>query len=299
MGWTRRDFLRGVGGLSGAVLLGGCADAVAGSPRAASTAPSSRPRTTTSSRTSRSSRIRVGVRSGEPYGFQDGSKLTGQTVEIARIVLSKLGFGQVDFVLRPLDTLLPSLAAQQVDMAGGLYVDRGRCGSMAYSRPDHVALTALAVPPGNPKGLTTLPDAIAAGATVAVMEGLPEHTYLTKSGAPADKVKALRTPDVMVQEVERGRADCAAFSDIGLRGIVKAGIARLDVTPGFALPDQDVVAAVFAFPKAKAGELVEIVNAELVKLHNSGEWLKISEPFGFTKENVPPADLTTEKLCGG
>lgn len=34
--------------------------------------------------------------------------------------------------------------------------------------------------------------------------------------------------------------------------------------------------------------LVEEFNAELDRLHDSGQWLDIVKPFGFTEDNLPP-----------
>jgi len=42
---------------------------------------------------------------------------------------------------------------------------------------------------------------------------------------------------------------------------------------------------------------VNAFNAELKKLHDSGEWLKIAAPFGFNQDNVPKPDVTTQRLC--
>jgi polar amino acid transport system substrate-binding protein len=152
------------------------------------------------------------------------------------------------------------------------------------------------VPPGNPKGLKTIAEAISAGVAIAVMRDLPEHQYLVKAGVPARLVRATPTPDLMLKALTAGEADCAAFPNLGLREIIAAEGLQLDVTAGFVLDSQKPLAAAYGFrPK---DDMISAFSAELRKLHESGEWLRISEPFGFTKENVPPRDLTAERLCG-
>jgi polar amino acid transport system substrate-binding protein len=46
-------------------------------------------------------------------------------------------------------------------------------------------------------------------------------------------------------------------------------------------------------------ELVDAFNAQLKTLKDSGELTKLIEPFGFGPETLPPADMTTAKLCAG
>ncbi len=42
---------------------------------------------------------------------------------------------------------------------------------------------------------------------------------------------------------------------------------------------------------------MEAFNGELKKLHDSGEWLRIAQPFGFSQDNVPGPTVTTQSLC--
>jgi polar amino acid transport system substrate-binding protein len=55
-------------------------------------------------------------------------------------------------------------------------------------------------------------------------------------------------------------------------------------------------AGAFAFRPADT-DLVDAFNAGLTALHQSGEWLRIVAKFGTTAANLPPAGLTTERLC--
>jgi polar amino acid transport system substrate-binding protein len=73
----------------------------------------------------------------------------------------------------------------------------------------------------------------------------------------------------------------------------------VEVTPGFDPVEngQPVVSAGgFVFRK-EDNSLKDAFNAELKKLHDSGEWVRIVTPFGFGQSNLPKADVTTEKLC--
>ncbi|HET9142643.1 transporter substrate-binding domain-containing protein [Actinophytocola sp.] len=283
MRWTRRQLF----GLGALVVSGGaltaCAETVTGSPRAPRTA---RP---TSSRRPAPTRIRVAYVEGDQHAL-----------DVARAVLDKLGIEQVEAIKTKFEVMLPTMASQRADMAAGLYPNAQNCGKLLWSRPEHRALTALGVPAGNPKGLTTLADVQAKGATVSVMRDLPEHKYLTRIGIPAKQVQAFAGPVQMLDAVTNGQADCTAFNDVGLRSMIRADLAKLDVTTGFVLDGEPPLGGAFAFqPDGPAKDLLRRFDTELRKLHTSGEWLKIVEPYGFTKENLPPADLTAEKLCAG
>jgi hypothetical protein len=73
----------------------------------------------------------------------------------------------------------------------------------------------------------------------------------------------------------------------------------VEVTAGF-FPTIDgkltISAGAFVFRKGDA-DFVAAYNTELKKLHDGGQWLQITQPFGFTQDNVPKADVTTERLC--
>jgi polar amino acid transport system substrate-binding protein len=286
MRWTRRQLL----GLGALVVSGGtlsaCADTVAGTPRAARTLP----RRPTSSRAPAPRQIRVAILEGDTHYD-----------EIARAVLNKIGVDRIQTTKVKFEQMIVALQAKRVDMAAGLYPNPQTCGGkLQWSTPDNLGLTALGVPPGNPKGLTTLADVQAKGATVSVMRDLPEHKYLTRIGLPANKLQSFPGPIEMLDAVTKGKADCTAFNDVGLRGMVKADLAKLDVTIGFALDGEPPLVGAYAFQSdGEFEDLVEKFNTELRRMHRSGDWLRISESQGFTKENVPPADLTVEKACAG
>jgi polar amino acid transport system substrate-binding protein len=296
MGWTRREFLRTAAAVSGAAALAGCADPIAGSPRAGASLPRRAPSTT---RPPRRTKIRIGAAEGRPFAFKTGSgEFSGQVVEVVKAVLGELGNNDVEFVLARFDVLPAMLAAGQVQLIGGTYINRNACRGITFSVPDHIALTAFAVPKGNPKGLKTYAEVVSTGAKLAVLQGLPEQAEATRLGVPASQIKAFTTPDLMLRAVVEGQADCVAFNDLGLRGLVADRFAQLEVTSGFTPDGSAVLAAAFGFPKTKS-DLLDSFNTELKKLQESGEWLKISEPYGFTEQNVPAPDLTAEKLCAG
>jgi polar amino acid transport system substrate-binding protein len=243
--------------------------------------------------------VTIGIMSYEPYTVDDGGEITGPVPEVARAVLGQLGITDIKIVLLHEEAqLLVGLRAGQFDLAGGLAVRPDLCTDLAFSTPDYVSGTAFIVPAGNPKGLATYADVVAKGAKVAVMKNLPEQGDATTARVPAGQIVPLDVPDLMMQAVRRGQADCAAFDDLSARELVKSTGGALTVAAPFLPPGRLPVVGAYAFPKDKA-DLLESFDNRLHDLHESGDWLGIVAPFGLTEDHVPPPDLTMEKACAG
>lgn len=288
MGLSRRLFLVSTT-LLGAAAAAGCTATIAGSPRPV-------PAGTRSTRDAIPAEVTVGVIAYRPYTIED-DELTGAVPEVARAVFSELGTTPRFEVVRDQEVLLVGIQAERFDVVAGLTMRADLCGELAYSIPDHVSGTALAVPAGNPKGLRTYADVVAAGAKVAVFTGFPEDNDATEAGVPAQNMVRMvfSNPFEFVDTVESGAADCFAYDDISLRDMVKESGAGLEVTAPFRPENRLPFIGAYAFPSRS--ELVEPFNEALRALHDSGAWKRIVEPFGFIDENEPTEDLPT--VCGG
>lgn len=304
LSWTRRDFLlrsTAVGAVVASTTLGGCTSKVGGTPAADSSArPRSTEPSTTSSRPAFPSSVTMGVVTYRPYAYKDESgEITGQVPTVARAVLEKLGASQVEMDVFDLpERILAGLAAGQFELAGGLFITPNRCGSTEFSIPDYVTLTALLTPAGNPKGLKTYAEVAATGARLAVLTSLPEREEAIAAGVAADKIVELPTPDLLANVVTAGEVDCVAFEDVTLRDIANTSDGTLAVSPGFTPAGRAPYVGAFMFPSGST-ELLDAFNEGLRGLHESGEWLRLSERFGFTEDNLPGPDVTTEKACAG
>ena len=64
------------------------------------------------------------------------AEVTGESVEIARVVLKRMGINQVEGVLTEFGSLIPGLQAKRFDIiAAGMYVTPERCRQAAFSNP--------------------------------------------------------------------------------------------------------------------------------------------------------------------
>ncbi len=292
--WARRDFLRRAGVAGLAVVA---APAALSACSTVSTAPGGTLENARSAGT-----IKVGIANEAPYGFTDSSgKVSGESVEVARAVLKAMGINDIQATTVEFGSLIPALNAKQFDMVtAGMFINPSRCANAAFSDPDYTAPTAFLVPTGNPKGITTFDDVKSKGLRLAVLSGAVEQGYAQKSGVPDAQIQVVDTQNTLLQAVTAGRVDAGALTNISLNDVKsKNAGAAVEVTSGF-FPTIDgkktVSAGAFVFRKGEDA-LVAAFNAELKKLHDNGEWLRIAQPFGFSKDNVPGPDVTTQSLC--
>ncbi|GAA4674693.1 ectoine/hydroxyectoine ABC transporter substrate-binding protein EhuB [Pseudonocardia yuanmonensis] len=295
--WTRREFFRrsaiaGAVALGGPALLSACTQTSTGGAGAGGTLERARSAGT----------MKVGIANEAPYGFTDSTgKVTGESVEVGRAVLKNLGINDIQATTVDFGSLIPALNANQFDMVtAGMFINAQRCQNAAFSTPDYTAPTAFLVPTGNPDGVSTFEDIKNKNLRLAVLSGAVEQGYAQKSGVPDSQIQVFDSQNTLLQAVTADRVDAAALTNISLNDVVaKNPGSNVEVTKGF-FPTidgkQTVSAGAFVFRKADT-DLVNAFNGELTKLHQSGQWLQIVTPFGFTQDNLPGADVTTEKLC--
>ena len=245
--------------------------------------------------------VKVGIAGEVPYGYTDNGEVTGEAPEVAKAVFSAMGIDNVDATQVEFSQLIPALNAGQYDMvAAGMAILPQRCENAQFSAVDYVTPTALLVPAGNPQQVNNFEDVQAKGVPLAVLSGTVEESVAQSMGIPDNLIQPYQGQPEMLQALLDGRAYAGALTDISLRRMVadNPGV-PLEVTDGF-VPvidgEEQIQAGGFVFRQGD-DELVDEFNTQLQSLHDSGEWLRIVEPFGFTEDNVQPEGLTTEQLC--
>ncbi|GEL18955.1 ectoine/hydroxyectoine ABC transporter substrate-binding protein EhuB [Pseudonocardia asaccharolytica] len=291
--WSRREFFRrtavaGAVALGGPVLLSACTS-TGGGGNALENARNA-------------GTIKIGIAGEAPYGFTDASgRVTGEAPEVARAALQQIGIGEVGAEQVEFGSLIPALNANRYDMVcAGMNITPARCQQAAFSIPDYSALTAFLVPTGNPQGVKTFEDIAAKNLQLAVLGAAVEQGYAEKSGVPSGSIQVFPDQNALLQAVTDNRVYAAALTDISLKWLVKQNPnAPVEVTDGFApvIDGKEVVSAGgFVFRQAD-NQLREAFNGALRTLHTNGEWVRIASPFGFSEQNLPAAELTTEQLC--
>lgn len=158
--------------------------------------------------------LRVGYAVEAPYAWvtADGN-VTGESPESARRIAARLGGLRIEWVQVPFAELIPSLRQRRFDMvAAGLFITEARARQVRFSDPTVRVVPALLVLQGNPRRVSPVLDAAAAGPRVAVLDGSVEQTRLQALGLPPARL--LVVPDAATGRVALagGRADALALS---------------------------------------------------------------------------------------
>lgn len=245
--------------------------------------------------------VTVGFAGEAPYSFMKDGELTGATVALHREIFSKLGIDNVEGVATDFGALIPGLQAGRFDVvSAGMSILPQRCEQALFSEPEFNYTTALMVPQGNPEQLSDMQTIADKDVSMAVMTGAIESDYASSLGIDAMQVAS---PQDGMDAVINGRADVFALTGISLNWMKQNNeSAPVDVTESF-------VAEIDGVPQVGAGgtvfrkedtELRDAYNAELAKITSDKDaYLSIVGEFGFTEEEMPDPNLTTEMLCEG
>jgi polar amino acid transport system substrate-binding protein len=257
---------------------------------------------TTLAKAQREGFITVGFANERPYAYAtpDG-KLTGEAVEVARVILANLGIAEMDGILTEFGSLIPGLKAERFDMiTAGMFINEERAQQVDFANPEYSIGEGLAVKKGNPQNLHSYEDIKAnPDSKVAVMAGAIEVDYLKSVGVADSQLVTVPDQPAAISALQAGRADAITMTGPSLQAMLdSAKDDNLERVMDF---EQPVIngesvrgygAAVF---RLDDDEFREAFNAELEKLKSSGELLNILKPFGFTEQELP-GDVTAEEL---
>jgi polar amino acid transport system substrate-binding protein len=244
--------------------------------------------------------IRVGFANEAPFGYAtpDG-KLTGESPEVVKAVLAKMGIEQVDGVLTEFGSLIPGLQAGRFDIiAAGMFVNPKRCEQIQFSEPTYGIGQAMLVPEGNPKGIVDY-SSIAADPSLklAVMSGAVEAGYARDSGVKEEQILQLPDQASLVAAVKAGRADAASLTALSIADMAAKNEGVESTKPFGMVAGKSVVGHGAIGFRKEDKELYEAFNEELKKFIGSEEHLALVTPIGFGADYLPTK--TTEELCAG
>jgi len=262
----------------------------------------SRPAGSTLERARADGAIRIGISGERPYSYTDtDGRVTGAQPEVARVVLERIGVPGLDAVQVPFGELVPRLRDGQFDVvAAGMAVTPDRCREVAFTRPDFVAFPAFLVRAGNPRRIDSFRDVARTRVRLAVIAGATELDYARAAGVPDDQLEIVGSQSELFRAVADERVAAGALTRISLVDELRrnpgSGLAVTEAVEPVVEGRRVVPGAAFAVRTGET-DLLTAFDRELAAMQASGEWLRITEPFGFTRENLPPPDLTTAALC--
>ncbi|WP_400243559.1 ectoine/hydroxyectoine ABC transporter substrate-binding protein EhuB [Niallia sp. JL1B1071] len=257
---------------------------------------------TTFEKVKESGKITVGFANEVPYAYTtpDG-ELTGEAVEVARIILNRLGIEEMEGVLTEFGSLIPGLKANRFDLiTAGMYITPERSKEVDFANPEYSIGEAIAVKSGNPLQINSYEDIKEnKDVKIAVMTGAIQFDYLSKMGISEDQIVIVPDNPSAVSALKSGRVDVIGMTGPSLQAVLDtANDSSIERVMDFEQPVIDgknvrgYGATVF---RQDDDDFREAFNEELEKMKESGELLEIISEFGFTEQELP-GDATAESL---
>lgn len=232
----------------------------------------------------------------EPYSWLDDSgEPTGATIAVAEEIFGERMGYDIDVEQTDWDNLIPGLNAGNWDVvSAGMSINAERCAEAEFGEPELLYTTSLLVEEGNPLDVHDFDDLLEAqesgeSVDVVALTGGVEAPWMEDMGIDYEGVGNAQDG---IDFVEGGRADVFALTAISLSTMAGDSDA-MDVTEPFS-HELSVGAHTF---RPEDNDLREEFNEHLNELKESGEYLDIVSEFGFTEDEMPPADLTAQELC--
>ncbi len=251
-----------------------------------------------------SGQITVGIANEVPYGYQDeNGEATGEAPEVAKAVLGEMGITEVEAEVVDFGALISGLQAGQFDMiAAGMYINADRAEQILFSDPDYCIGEALAVPEGNPLGLSDFESVVETPeATIAILSGAVEEGYAETAGVPDNQVELFGDVNAQYDALSSGRVDAVTGTSLTVKTQVDSR-GGLEVTESFFPLDEDgeeiLGCGGFGFRNDNQA-FRDAYNDQLNSMQEDGELIDIITGFGFAAEDVERAqDLTVSDLTG-
>lgn len=244
--------------------------------------------------------ITVGFAGEAPYSFEEDGELTGATVTLHREIFGELGIDTVEGVPVDFGSLIPGLNAGRFDaVSAGMSILPERCEEAAFTEPEFQYTTALMVPEGNPEDLVDMNSFVDTDLVVATMTGAIETDYAAQLGLDSIEVGG---PQDGLDAINSGNADAFALTGISLNWMAENSNVDVEVTDTFVQDIDGVLqygagATVFRQEDTSLLDAYNEVLAEIIA--DEDRYLSIVGDFGFTAEELPPEQMTTELLCEG
>ncbi|WP_335941134.1 ectoine/hydroxyectoine ABC transporter substrate-binding protein EhuB [Streptomyces sp. PTD5-9] len=246
--------------------------------------------------------VRVAYANEAPYGYLEGKELKGEAPTLHREIFKALGVDELRPTLSEWDGLIPGLQAGKYDVvSAGMAITPERCANALFSEPEFISPTALMVKKGNPRKVTDLASAKAAGITVGVMSGAVEGSYAEGAGIPEDRIRTLQKPQDGADAVKGGRIDAFLLTGISLRWLARTN-PQTEVTEAFVpeLHGRKQYSPGGAVFRKGNEDLRDAFNRELKKIvADRSRYVELLREYGFGATELPPAALKTADLCKG
>lgn len=268
-------------------------------------APSAGQAETTFQRILRQKAITFGFSNEPPYSIAAvGGKITGVIPDIIKAVMSQYGVNTDVGVLAEFSSMIPGLLAKRFDMIGaGMAIRSARCKQIDFSNPAFIVRTGLAVKKGNPLNLHSLKD-IAANpkARVATLQGAVENQFLETAGVKPNQIFGFPDDTAAMEALRTDRVDAFTLgADLLGPLLIATKDPNLERVERFEAPLDKAGKPIIDYQavgfRKEDRDLRDAFNKGLKKLRENGQLATIMASYGYTKDDLAPANITAEEIC--
>ncbi|MDN5852584.1 MAG: ectoine/hydroxyectoine ABC transporter substrate-binding protein EhuB [Actinomycetia bacterium] len=235
----------------------------------------------------------VAIGNEPPYTKLEGDTVTGAAPDVLRAVANELGIDDLKGEQVAYESMIPALKAGRVDViAAGLFMKQSRCSELGYTEPVIVSTESYAVPPGNPKDITTIQDVLDnKDLKIAVLPGAFEEGILESAGVPKSQWVSAANGRGGIDAVKAGRADAFLLPTLSLDALAEDD-SDFEVTD--VIEDAPKTGSGAAFEKSET-TMIDEYNKVLKDFITTDEYKEIMDKWGFDPEAA--TTVSTKELC--
>lgn len=237
----------------------------------------------------------MGFADERPFSYREKpmGPVTGESWEIATIVLQKMGIQRIDPIQTEFWSLIPKLLNYTYDMiASGFYITPTRHREISFSCPTYKNQVGLVVRSGNPHNIRTFHDLIRHPfARIGVVFGSVASSHIRMYNIPPNRIIQFADGHDGIKGIQNQETDTFLSSSIAINQmILNLPTHHVEVVrefDGFTANGQPMVDyGAFGFRKDEL-ELRNRFNTELRPFIGSESHLKLVHSFGFTRDELP------------
>jgi polar amino acid transport system substrate-binding protein len=251
-------------------------------------------------------RITIGVHNRWPWGLKaDDGGVTGLYPDVMKAVAGPLGVKQVDFVVMDFGALVPSLLSKRIDaVASGMGITPARCAQVIFSEPFQANGDAALVKKGNPLNIHSFGDIARNPAIrVADIRGASTTEHAVADGVAKDRFQFFQDYEAGVAALMAGRVDAMFMTTATANGLLRdpkiSGLERAAPFVGLVRNGrEEKTFGAIAF-RPEDAEFRDMFNKSLAQKLADGTLERLLVKYDFSKNDVPPKDLTAKVLCEG
>jgi polar amino acid transport system substrate-binding protein len=237
-------------------------------------------------------KVRLAYIEEPPFGWTEADgRPVGADIDLAEVILGKIGVTQLELHATTFSELLPGLEAGLWDLNVPLFVTPERSLLVAFSRPVWAIDDGFLVQSGNPKSLTCY-EAVAARpeTRLGVITGQVQHATALQKLISETQIRLFETQQEALNALELGRIDAYASTAVGNRVLeVRYPDAGFEAVAHSSLCRRGGRTPVGAYSFNQTNlNLINAFNEELVGYLGSNEHRDRMAMYGLTASEIDP-----------